>query len=188
MSLVLKGKHLNISDDTKDYVEKKVQKFYRFLPQIDEIRVELSKEDTKSHSDRLIAEITVRANRKILRAEERSHSLRTAIDHTVDKLNSQIARLKGKQMNRWHSHESIREEEIPPLSNEVLEALAEEQSREIVRVKQFSVIPMDEEEAVEQMQLLSHNFFVFYNVNLGRINVLYKRADDNYGLLDPVVA
>jgi len=57
-----------------------------------------------------------------------------------------------------------------------------------VRTKQFVIIPMDEEEALEQMQLLSHDFFVFFNANSGRINVLYKRADKNYGLLDPIIA
>lgn len=188
MSLVIKGKHLHVTDNTKDYVEKKVEKFHRFLPQINEVRVELSKEATKSNQDRLIAEITVHVNRKILRAEERSNKLHSAIDQAVNKLNSQIARVKGKQINRWHDHKSIRTEDFPPLSDEVMEALAEESNQGIVRVKQFSVTPMNEEEAVEQMQLLSHDFFVFYNANLGRINVLYKRADNQYGLLDPVVA
>jgi putative sigma-54 modulation protein len=188
MSLALKGKNLQLLDRTKNYIEKKVSKFHRFLPSIIETRVELSKEATKSNQDRFIAEITVHTKQKILRAEERSHDLHAAIDVAVDKLNSQIARLKGKQKNRWQAHETIRNEELPPLPNEIMDMLAEETNRKIVRVKQFSVIPMDEEEAIEQMQLLAHDFFVFYNANLGRINVLYKRADNNYGLLDPVVA
>jgi len=188
MSLVLKGKNVNLQDRTKDYIEKKVSKFYRFLPSIDEIRVELSKEATRSNQDRFIAEITVRAKKKILRAEERNSDLHSAIDIAVDKLNSQIARVKGKQIDRWHSNKSIRNEDFPPLSDDILEALAAESERKVVRVKQFSTMPMDEEEAVEQMQLLSHDFFVFYNANVGRINVLYQRADGDYGLLDPVVA
>jgi len=188
MALVLKGKNLHLQDRTKQYVEKKVDKFHRFLPDISEIRVELVQEETKSRKDRFIAEITVSARGKILRAEERNKDLHTAIDIAVNKLNSQIARVKGKQIDRWHAHDSIRGEDIPPLSNEVIEALAEEQTRKLVRVKRFSITPMDEEEAIEQMKLLSHNFFIFYNANLGRVNVLYKRADENYGLLDPIVA
>ncbi|MFQ5576074.1 MAG: ribosome hibernation-promoting factor, HPF/YfiA family [Anaerolineae bacterium] len=188
MSLVLKGKNLQLYDKTKTYAEKKVRKFTRFLPNIIETRVELSKEATRSNQDRFIAEITVQTKQKLLRAEERSHDLHAAIDIAVDKLNSQIVRLKGKQKNRWQGHESIRSEELPLLSEEAQGLLAEETNREIVKVKQFSVIPMDEEEALEQMQLLSHDFFVFYNANVGRINVLYRRADNNYGLLDPVVA
>ena len=187
MSLVLKGKNLNLQDRTKDYIEKKVSKFYRFLPNIDEIRVELSQEATRSSQDRFISEITVRAKKKILRAEERSSDLHAAIDAAVDKLNSQIVRVKGKQIDRWHHNKSIREE-FPPLSDETLDALAEEANRKVVRVKQFTVLPMDEEEAIEQMQLLAHDFFVFYNANTGRVNVLYKRTDNDYGLLDPVVA
>ncbi|RME42977.1 MAG: ribosome-associated translation inhibitor RaiA [Caldilineae bacterium] len=188
MTLVLKGKNISLYDRTKAYVEKKVSKFHRFLPNIIETRVELSKENTRSNQHRFIAEITVHTKQKILRAEERSHDLHAAIDVAVDKLNSQIYRLKGKQINRWQAHESIRNEDLPPLPEEALDQIAREQESKIVRVKQFSVHPMDEQEAIEQMQLLSHDFFVFYNANVGRINVLYRRADNNYGLLDPVVA
>lgn len=191
MALVLKTKNMHISPETEAYIEKKAKKFDRFLPNIDEVRVDISREQTRSNQDRIVAEITVRANRKILRAEERSADLSSAIDSAVDKLNRQIARLKGKQIDRWHAPESIRnnhhDEDFPPLTEEMLEALAEEQSRKIVRVKRFSVVPMNEAEAIEQMQLLSHDFFVFFNADVGRMNVLYKRADDNYGLLDPIV-
>ncbi len=188
MALVLTGKNMNLFEDTKAYVEKKVSKFGRFLPDIIDTRVEISKEATKSSQDRFIAEITVQTKHKILRAEERSHDLRIAIDNAVNKLNSQIARLKGKRKTRRQAKESIRTEDLPVISDDFLDQLEEENEKEIVRVKQFSVIPMDEEEAIEQMELLSHDFFVFYNANSGRINVLYKRADGNYGLLDPVVA
>ncbi len=188
MALVLTGKNLNLQERTKNYTEKKVEKFDRFLPGIIETRVELAKEATKSNLDRFIAEITVRTRHKILRAEERNQDLHTAIDIAVDKLNSQITRLKGKRKNRWQAHESIRNEDFPPLSDTAMDMLAEEETRKIVRVKQFSILPMDEEEAVEQMNLLSHDFFIFYNAEPGRINVLYRRADGNYGLLDPIIS
>lgn len=188
MALVLKGKNIHLLDKTKTYIEKKVQKFDRFLPTIIETRVELSKEETKSNQDRFIAEITVHTKQKILRAEERSNNLHTSIDMAVSKLNSQIHRLKGKEKHRRQGPETIRVEELPELSSEALEELNEEEGRKIVRVKQFAVTPMDEEEAVEQMQLLSHDFYIFFNADAGRINVLYRRADNNYGLIDPVVA
>lgn len=188
MSLVLKGKNLHVIEKTQAYVEKKVQKFDRFLPNITETRVELAKEPTKSNQDRFIAEITIYTKQKILRAEERNADLHTAIDNAVDKLNSQIHRLKGKQKDRRQAIESIRVEDLPELSAEAREVLIEEEGRKIVREKQFPITPMDEQEAIEQMQLLSHDFFIFYNANLGRINVLYKRADNNYGLLDPIVS
>ncbi len=74
---------------------------------------------------------------------------------------------------------------MPPLEADVLDELAEEQTRRIVRVKRFAVSPMDEEEAIEQMELLGHDFFVFFNPNSGRMSVLYRRKDGNYGLLEP---
>jgi putative sigma-54 modulation protein len=184
---------MNISEKSEAYITKKTDKFNRFLQKIDEIRVDLSRESTKSRQDRIVVEITVRSDRKILRAEERSHDLHVAVDVAVDKLNRQIARLKGKRIDRWHAnqsirHESVQNEEIPPLTDEDLDALADESGRSIVRVKQFSITPMNAEEAIEQMQLLAHDFFVFFNADVGRLNVLYKREDDNYGLIDPVVA
>ena len=193
MSLVIKTKNMHISEKTEEYITKKTDKFNRFLHKIDEIRVDLSSENTRSRQDRIVVEITVRADRKILRAEERSHDLHAAIDVAVDKLNRQIARLKGKRIDRWQAHHSIRHEsvmneEIPALTEDELDALADESTRSIVRVKRFSVTPMNAEEAVEQMQLLAHDFFVFFNADVGRLNVLYKREDDNFGLIDPVVA
>ncbi|OQY31347.1 MAG: ribosomal subunit interface protein [Anaerolineaceae bacterium 4572_5.1] len=103
MSLVLKGKNVNLQDRTKDYIEKKVSKFYRFLPNINEIRVELSQEATRSSQDRFIAEITVRAKKKILRAEERSSDLHSAIDIAVDKLktNPFVKNFRPCQMKFW---------------------------------------------------------------------------------------
>ena len=89
-----------------------------------------------------------------MRAEERSGDVQTAIDVAVDKLNRQIARLKGKRIDRWYAHASIRDGTLPPLSEKVLDTLAEEADRRIVRVKQFSVVPMNEVEAIEQMQLI----------------------------------
>jgi putative sigma-54 modulation protein len=96
-------------------------------------------------------------------------------------------RYKDKRVDRQQGHISNKrpEEEMPALDQETLAAIAEERERKIVRTKKFQVVPMNEDEAVEQMELLGHDFFIFYNVNLGRINVLYRRDDGNYGLLDP---
>ena len=77
---------------------------------------------------------------------------------------------------------------MPALEPEVVAALAEEQKRQIVRTKRFLVSPLTEDEAIEQMELLEHNFFVFYNTAVDRINILYRRDDNDYGLIDPEVA
>lgn len=188
MQLLLTGKNFVISDRVRDYVEKKVSKLDRYLPDIDEARIEITQEKTKSAKDKNIVQVTLRANGAILRAEERSEAIYACIDTVIDKIHRQIVRYKGKRKNRLQGHVH-KPEEFPELLDEVtLEALAEESQRKVVRVKRFPMNPMNEEEAVEQMELLGHDFFVFFNGDLGRINVLYRRADNNYGLLDPELA
>jgi putative sigma-54 modulation protein len=192
MQLVLQGKNFVISDRVRDYVEKKMGKLDKYLP-VDEARVEITQEKTKSAKDRNIVQLTIRTNGTILRAEDRSQAIYGSIDAVVDKIHRQIARYKGKRGDRWKGHTNkqrveVEEVVLPELEQTVLDSIAEEQQRQIVRVKRFLMSPMTEEEAVEQMELLGHTFFVFFNATLGRINVLYKRQDDNYGLLDPELA
>ncbi|HMQ51646.1 MAG TPA: ribosome-associated translation inhibitor RaiA [Anaerolineae bacterium] len=192
MQLVLQGKNFVISDRVRDYVEKKMGKLDKYLP-VDEARVEITQEKTKSAKDRNVVQVTIRTNGTILRAEDRSQAIYGSIDAVVDKIHRQIARYKGKRGDRWKGHTNKQRTEVeevvmPELEQTVLDSIAEEQLRQIVRVKRFLVNPMTEEEAIEQMELLGHTFFVFFNVGLGRINVLYKRQDDDYGLLDPELA
>ncbi len=196
MQIIIKGKNFVISDRIREYVEKKLGKLDRYLPDVSEARVEITQEKTKSAKDRNSVQITLRANGTFLRAEERSEAIYAAIDTCVDKIQRQIVRYKGKRVDRWQgqnkkAQQQLQQEEVmlmPELDDEVLAAIAEEQERKIVRTKTFLVNPMTEDEAVEQMELLGHNFFVFYNANLGRMNVIYRRADQNYGLLDPELA
>jgi putative sigma-54 modulation protein len=188
MPMILKGKNIEITDWLHEYVEKKVDKLDRYMPEIQEVRVELSVEKTRSSQDRQVAQITVRSNGLILRAEERTDDMFSAIDAVVDKMHRQIVRYKGKRIDRWQGQRASRgEAELPPLEEEILEELAEEQEmdRRIVRVKRFAVSPMEEDEAIEQMELLGHDFFVFFNPNSGKLSVLYRRKDGNYGLLEP---
>jgi putative sigma-54 modulation protein len=194
MQLVLTGKNFVVSDRIREYVEKKVNKLDRYLPSIDEARVEISQEKTKSAKDRNVVQVTLRANGNILRAEDRSEAIYACIDNVVDKIHRQIVRYKGKRVDRQQGqlgnkqNQNIDQDEMPALEPEIIAALAEEQERKIVRTKSFLVSPMTEEEAIEQMELLGHNFFIFYNVNVERINVLYQRGDNDYGLLDPELA
>ena len=186
MQIILKGKNVEITDWLREYVEKKVNKLDRYLPDINEARVELSTENTRSSQDRQVAQLTVRSNGLILRAEERTDDMFAAIDAVIDKMHRQIARYKGKRVDRWQGQGPARGEvDLPPLDEEILEELAEAEERRIVRVKRFVVSPMDEEEAIEQMELLGHDFFVFFNPNTGKLSILYRRRDSNYGLLEP---
>lgn len=183
MELMIKGKNIEITDRLHDYVEKKIGKLDRYLPTISEAWVELSAEDTKAAQDRQVCQVTVRSNGTILRAEERSDDIFTAIDTVLDKMYRQIARYKGKRRNRWRGSSAQMPEPLP--IDEVYLEEEEEEESQIVRVKRFPMTPMGPEEAVEQMELLGHDFFVFYNPDEGRINVLYRRKSGDYGLLQP---
>lgn len=184
MELTIKGKNVDLTDRLHEYVEKKVGKLDRYLPNITEARIELSQEGTRAAQDRLVCQITVRSNGTILRAEDRSEDMFTSIDTALDKMYRQIARYKGKQQNRWKGTGTTLPEPLPiEIEDEI-----EDQDPRIVRFKRFLMTPMHPEEAVEQMELLGHNFFVFFNGDAGEINVLYRRKDGTYGVIQPELA
>ncbi len=183
MELMIKGKNVEITDRLRDYVHRKIGKLDRYLPGISEAWVELSVEGTKAAQHRQVCQVTVRSNGTILRAEERSDDMFSSIDNVLDKMHRQIARYKGKRKNRWRGAGT----QVEPLPM-VIEEEIEEEAPNIVRVKSFPMTPMHPEEAVEQMELLGHDFFVFYNAEEGQLNVLYRRRDGDYGLLQPELA
>jgi len=183
MQLNIKGKNFEVTDRLRKYVDQKVGKLDRYLPGIIEAWVELSVEDTKAAQDRQVAQVTLRTDRVILRAEEHSDDMFTAIDTVLEKVNRQIDRYKGKRKSRRRGTDVAVEPGV--LEAEAVEA--EEEPASIVRVKRFPITPMHPEEAIEQMELLGHDFFVFYNAEIGQVNVLYRRKDGNYGLLQPEV-
>ncbi len=183
MQLNIKGKNFEVTDRLRKYVDQKVGKLDRHLPGIIDAWVELSIEDTKAAEDRQVCQITLRTDRVILRAEERSDDMFTAIDTVLEKVNRQIDRYKGKRRDRRRGAGA----HVEPGVVEAEAEEAEEENAAIVRVKRFPITPMHPEEAIEQMELLGHDFFVFYNAEVGHINVLYRRKDGNYGLLQPEV-
>jgi len=180
MELTIKGKNVEITQRLQQYVEQKIGKLDRYLPTISEAWVELSTEGARAAQDRQVCQVTVRSNGTILRAEERSDDMFTSIDTVLDKMYRQIARYKGKRKNRWRGS-SLALEPLPLDFDEE----TEEESDNIVRIKRFAMTPMHPDEAVEQMELLGHDFFVFYNADEGQLNVLYRRKEGNYGLLQP---
>lgn len=184
MELTIKGKNVEITERLEQYVEQKIGKLDRYLPTITEVWVELSTEGARAAQDRQVCQVTVRSNGTILRAEERSDDMFTSIDTVLDKMYRQIARYKGKRKNRWRGSAPAPE----PLPLELEEEFVEEEISDIVRVKRFAMTPMHPDEAVEQMELLGHDFFVFYNADEGQLNVIYRRKEGNYGLLQPELA
>jgi len=184
MQLAIAGKNLEITDSLRKYVEKKIGRLDRYLPNIIDARVELTVENTRAAKDSQIAQVTLRTKHAILRAEEASSDMFASIDAVFDKMQRQADRYKGK---RWSKRGA--EGEVPVESAaEEESASADEQPSRISRVKRFSMAPMDEEEAVDQMELLGHDFFVFFNLNANQINVVYRRSDGDYGLIQPELA
>lgn len=177
--------NLELTTRLQNYVEKKTSRLDRYMPNLTEIQVALSQENTRSAQQRQVAEITIRDERgTILRAEERNSDIFAAIDQVTDKLYRQIERYRGKQKDRYRggkAEEMILGEPLPIEEDE--DAAGE--SQHIVRRKRFPLHPMSPDEAVDQMELLGHDFYIFFNSDDEAINLLYRRHDGNYGMLQP---
>ncbi|MBC7237120.1 MAG: ribosome-associated translation inhibitor RaiA [Chloroflexi bacterium] len=177
-------RNLDLGDSLRTYIEKKVSKLDRYLPDIHEARVELTNQNTRSPEHSQVAQLTLFSNKgAVLRAEERSADMRSSIDAVLEKMSRQIRRYKGKH---WRSQNRHQLEELAEAELEVEPEPEEGQS--IVRIKRFETRPMDVEEAIEQMELLGHDFFIFYNMATSGFNVVYRRRDGGYGLLIPELA
>jgi putative sigma-54 modulation protein len=179
------ARNMRLTDNIRSYVEKKAAKLERYLQEIEEVRVELSHaKSARSALDRQVAQITVHGKGFILRAEERADDIHAAFDAALDKMQRQIDRYKGKHYHGrgdGRSAAEVAEEEVPMDETGELLPL-------IGRRKKFIVLPMTEDEAVEQMRLLGHdNFFIFFNAEQNAIQVLYRRRNGTYGLIEPVV-
>ena len=174
-------KELELTDEIREYIDKKIPRLERYLDQIDETRIDLAyAKSARDPSCRFVAQITLRGRGFILRAEERAAEIKPAIDMVMDKIERQIERYKGK---RTRSRTSV-----TPAADLLQEEMVDETEPLIIRRKQFTLIPMDEMEAIEQMNLLGHeDFFIFYNADTSSINVLYKRRDGSYGIIQPIL-
>jgi putative sigma-54 modulation protein len=182
MELQILSNNMDLTPRLRNYVEKKTARLDRYLPDLSTIQVELAMENTRSAVQRHVAEITIRDERgTILRAEERNSDMFAAIDAVVDKLYRQIERYRGKKKRKTRGKgEEMDLGEPLPISEEFVD---EEQV--IVRYKRFALHPMSAEEAIDQMELLGHDFYVFFNSEDDAVNVIYRRRDGTFGLLQP---
>lgn len=176
MRVRVSGRNLEVTDALKDTVIAKLERFGKYFKNDIEAKATLSVE-----KNRQIVEITIPINGTLLRAEESTIDMYASIDKTIDKLYKQMEKHKTKLEKRYFKHDTIRFEHIPNVENDEVEEL------KIVKTKRFAIKPMDPEEAVLQMDLLGHNFFVFTNGDTDEVNVVYKRKDGNYGLIEPYV-
>jgi putative sigma-54 modulation protein len=188
MQIIVKGRHMDVTPALHDYAEEKVGKVARILDhQIMEAEVELYVERNPSIEDNQVAEMTMFTKRgPVIRAKEAATDMYAAIDLASDKLERQVRKYKGKLVDR-HSgkHGNGREARerlaVPP-------PLPEDEEPEIVKTKQVAIKPMTAEEAILQLELLGHDFFVFTSAETEEVNVLYRRNDGDYGLIEPVMS
>jgi ribosome hibernation promoting factor len=181
----VQARNLHLTDRIKSHVEERAAKLDHYLPALDEITVELSyHQSARSADDRNVAQITARGKGITLRSEERAGEMMGAFDSAVDILRKQIERYKGRHYHGRGDGQSaaeVEEGELPSDDTGRLPPI-------VARRKRFRILPMNELEAVEQMNLIGHEaFFVFYNADTSRINVLYRRRDGSYGLLEPEI-
>lgn len=177
MQIVIKGKNIEVTDALRDHARQKVAKIEKLDLGFKEIEVKLVVEKNPSIQENQTAELTLFGNGKILRATERDRDMYTAIDKAVSKMQRQIKKFHGKQINRTQAHESTLRFHAP--TEETVEG-----TPVIVKTKSVELKPMTPEEATLQMEMLGHDFFVFTNAESDNTNVVYRRSDGNYGLID----
>ncbi len=196
MELTIKSRNGKISDRQRAHIEEKLAKLERYLHGITSITVEVQHEQQRNAGEVYRVQTTLVAEHGvILRAEERAPDLYAAIDEVQEVLQRQISRYKEKYWRR--SREQRRASNGLTPAEEVAIAEAEaaaiaapgeaEVTPRVIRTKTFRLRPMFVDDAIEQMELLGHNFFIFQNAETMQINVLYRRRDGNYGVILPEV-
>jgi putative sigma-54 modulation protein len=177
VQLQVKGRNLDINDSIRSYAERKLGKLERRLPD-PRIELELAVERNPSIATNHVAEATIWTKGPVIRARETSSDLKASIDQLVDKLERQVKRYRqqGKSRRRRAARAAAAAEGVP---------VSSEEGHQIVKTKQFAVKPMTAEEAALQLELIGHDFFVFRNAETDEINVLYRRRDGTYGLIEP---
>ncbi len=172
---------VSVSPAIEEYATKRISKMARYLPSIDAGKVEIADEGTRQPDQRFVVQVTLESNGVMIRAQERAEDVRMAIDRVVDALTNRVQQYKGKRFEK--TKDTVRKME-PALDGEETEP---ERPARVVKTKQFELKPMPVDEATEQMELLGHDFFLFVNSENGKANLLYRRKDGNYGLIQPSV-
>ncbi|HEX9014655.1 MAG TPA: ribosome-associated translation inhibitor RaiA [Chloroflexota bacterium] len=186
MQIVVKGKNMEVNERLKQFVDGKVAKLSRVLPSIAEAEIEFTSEKAKSSDSRFIAQVTLKTNGQLIRAEQSAGDTYSALDRVLDKLDRQITRYKTKRtFNKAGGESKGVPKGLPEAELAVEEPDEEEYVGRLVRTKRFTMKPMDVEEALEQMELLGHSFFVFFNSKTHAVSVVYKRNDGDFGLIEP---
>ena len=183
LHVIVQGKHIAVTPALREYAEEKLGRITRYFDHVQEAQVVLSVERRGNLGKAQVVEVSVRGDGVVLRGEEASPDMYAAIDLVAEKLKKQIERYRSKFIDRWRHEESRKKTEALARARRALRAGPQEP--QIVRVKRFAMKPMTAEDAALHMELLGHSFFAFRNASTMEVNVVYRRIDGNYGVIEP---
>ena len=195
MDVQVKARDLKVSPSLHDYIVERTSKLDRFLDRVDDAKLELTHEHPRTGGERIKAQLTIARGRAILRAEEQNSDPRRAVDLVVDKMCRRIQRYHSKRVARKRGipaeDAAVAELALTETAALEVEAIDEEPDEwsdgdQVVRTKRFALKPMSSTEAIDQLELLGHDFYVFLNADDNQVNVLYRRKSGDYGLIQPV--
>ena len=197
MDIQVLSRNVELNPEAHAYIRKKFDRLQRHLRQMTDAKVEVSRTSARAQADKIIVQVTATAGVSTLRGQESGVNLFAAVDSVADVLDRQIRRFKGRvyrtaQARKAAGRAASEAEvavvaEVPDVLDDEDEALFEQLGR-VVRTKRFAMKPMSVEDAAIQMELLSHDFFLFYNNSSGEYNVVYRRSDGDYGVIEPLLA
>jgi putative sigma-54 modulation protein len=188
VELTFRSHHQPLDESFKAYAQRKLDRLGRYLPTVREVAVELRKENARAAAERFRVQVTVNSNGTYLRAEERAADPRQALDLASDALGRQVVRLKDRTYRSGHADRRSRATVRELIPDDAAELADDDEGLvlgRVVREKRFPIQVMSVEEAVEQMELLSHTFFLFHDGDAGGYALLYRRRDGDYGLIRP---
>ncbi len=183
LHVIVQGKHLDVTPALRSYAEAKVGKIDRYFDHVQDAQVVLSVERRDRLGKAQVVEVTVRGDGIVLRGEEASPDMYASIDLVAAKLKKQIEKYRSKLILKRRIDESRRKARLITSAEAALRAGPRESL--IVRTKRFAMKPMTPEDAALQMELLGHTFFVFRNASTMEVNVVYRRKDGHYGVIEP---
>ena len=197
MEMQIISRNMRLSGHSEEYIQKKVARLERHLREQAEARLELRRTARRSETDRFVAQMTINASGATLRGQETGLTLFAAVDAVTDVMDKQIRRYKGRAYRTSQARRSARSQAMRENVGALLEDVAtDEEDREesleeigkVVRVKRFAMKPMTVEDAIMEMELLDHDFFLFHNAETDQHSVVYRRTDGDYGVIEPEVA
>ncbi len=194
MDIHIRSVDIQMTDELREYAERRAGKLQRFIDRGSEGQLELRRRPQRTGADVTAVQVTIRSGKQLLRSEETDFDPKRAIDQAIDKMMNQMRRVHDRRTDRQAAKPGDMNG-AGPAPGAALDGIesalddaeddADEPTSAIVRSKRFTMKPMVADEAVEQMELLGHSFFLFFNVEEEQLNVVYTRHDGTYGLIGP---